>query len=114
MNTVSIIGNITKQPEIRYLPNGTAVIQMSIAYNEKRKDSEKVSFFETVGYGKTAELCNQYLNKGAKVGITGQLEQQRWEKDGKNFSKVVIKIDRITFLSSKKETDEPKAEQDIL
>ena len=101
MNTVNIIGNITKDIELRYTPNGTAVVTLSIAVNERRGEEDYASFFDVIVFGKQAENCNQYLSKGKKVGVTGRLRQERWEKDGAKRSKVVIIAERVEFLTPK-------------
>ncbi len=101
MNSVCLIGNLTKDPELRYTPQGTAVSVLSIAVNEGYGDKKETHFFQCQVWGKTAENCNQYLTKGSKVGITGSLRQQRWEKDGNKKSKIIINAQRIEFLTTK-------------
>jgi single-strand DNA-binding protein len=98
MNQVCLIGNLTKDVELRYTPQETAVVNLSVAVN---RNKDEVSFFDAVAFGKTAEICSQYLSKGSKVGISGRLQQDRWEKDGEKRSKVRIIINRIDFLDPK-------------
>lgn len=109
MNNVCIIGNLTKDVELRYTPQGTAVGQFSIAVNELK---DEVSFFEVVCFGKTAENCQQYIAKGSKVGVSGRLKQDRWEKDGQKRSKVRVIAQRVEFLNKKRE--EPLDEEEPL
>ena len=109
MNTVAIIGNLTKDPEIRYTPGGMAVLNFSLAVNEIRKGEKIAHFFNVTVWDKTAENCNQYLSKGSKVGVEGFLQQQRWEKDGQPQSKVIISARRVEFLTPKPQTKESEA-----
>jgi single-strand DNA-binding protein len=111
MNIVCLIGNITRDIELRYTASGMAVATVSIAVNKQVKEKKTVSYFEVVLWGKTAENCSTYLTKGSKISVTGELEQQRWEKDGKKNSKVVINANRIGFLSPKKEV--PAGEENM-
>lgn len=107
MNQVALIGNITKDPELRYTPSGKAVCNFTVAMNEKYKDKEQAHFIPVTAWGKTAENCNQYLTKGSKVGVEGSLQQQRWEdKEGKKRSKIIIFARRVEFLSRKETNNE--------
>ena len=103
-----IIGNLTRAPETKYLPNGTQVANFTIACNRKYKSGEEmkeeVSFFDCVAFGKLAELCSQYLAKGSAALVEGRLKQERWEKDGQQRSRVVIVAESVVFLSPKKES----------
>ena len=106
MNNVSLIGNLTRDPELRFTQSGTAVCSMSIAYNKRFKKGdevcEEVSFFDVVSFGGLAETCAQYLNKGSKVAVSGELRQDRWETtEGDRRSAVKIVGSRVDFLTSK-------------
>lgn len=108
INRVIIIANTTREIELKQTPSGTSVANFSIASNRKFKSGdetkEEVSFFDCVVWGKLAELCNQYVNKGDRVGIEGRLQQRRWENtEGKTQSKVEIVVENIQFLSNKKD-----------
>ena len=106
MNQVCLVGNIAKDLELRYTPQGKAVIDLSVAVNEGYGDKKSVSFFDCIVWEKQAENCNQYLTKGSKVGITGSLRQQKWQdKEGKNRYKIIINAHRVEFLSTKREED---------
>ncbi|MFH0775482.1 MAG: single-stranded DNA-binding protein [bacterium] len=106
-----IMGNLTKDPELRYLPSGMAVADLSVAVNRVYKNQssetkEETSFFSVVAWGKTAENCNQYLKKGSGVFVDGELRQDRWEdKEGQKRSIVKINATTVQFLSGKP-TDE--------
>lgn len=105
LNQVFIMGNISTDLNLKRVSNELAVNEFSVAVNSKKKVDgeykEKVSFFQVVTFGKTAENCAQYLSKGSKVLIHGELEQQRWEKDGKNHSTVKVIANIVTFLDPK-------------
>ena len=108
INRVIIIANTTRDVDLKNTPSGASVANFSIASNRKFKSGdetkEEVSFFDCVVWGKLAELCNQYVNKGDRVGIEGRLQQRRWENtEGKTQSKVEIVVENIQFLSNKKD-----------
>jgi len=102
VNTVSLIGRLGQDPQLRYTPNGTAVATCSIAV-PRRGNRDEVDWFDLTFWGKTAELAAQHLTKGRQVGITGRLQQDRWEKDGEKRSKVVVVADSLTFIGNKGE-----------
>jgi len=103
MNHIGISGNLTKDVELRYIPNGTAVASFSIAVNEKYNDKDIVHFFEVTVWGKTAENCTEYIGKGSKVLIEGSLKQESWEKDGQKHYRVKINAHRVEFIGKPKE-----------
>lgn len=94
INNVTLVGRVTKDADIRYTASGTAVLNFSIAVNESRKQGEKwveeAGFFDVTLFGKAGERVHQYMTKGKQVAISGRLQQQRWQKDGQNYSKVTV------------------------
>ena len=82
-NKVILLGNLTRDPEVRYTPGGTAVASFAIAVNRRYKQGEEtkdeVSYIDIVVFGKTAENCGQYLNKGDAILVEGRLQQRRWD-----------------------------------
>jgi len=117
-NKVILLGNLTKDPEIRYNPNGTPVANFSIAVNRRYKQGDEfkdeVSYFDIVVFGKQAENCSQYLNKGAGVLVDGRLQQRRWETDdGQKRNKVEIVAQNIQFMPKKGQT-QGQADEDII
>jgi single-strand DNA-binding protein len=84
-NKVILIGNLTKDPEIRYTPGGTPVASFRLAVNHRYKQGEDlkedVCFIDIVVFGKQAENCGQYLSKGSSVIVDGRLQERRWETD---------------------------------
>ena len=105
-NKVILIGNLTKDPEIRYTPNGTAVASFSIAINRKYKQGdelkEEVCYIDIVVFGKQAETCGQYIKKGNAIIVDGRLNQRRWEtEDGQKRSKHEVVAQSVRFLSKR-------------
>ncbi len=103
-NKVILLGNLTRDPEIRYTPNGSAVASFALAVNRKYKQGdetrEEVSYIDIVVFGKQAENCGQYLNKGDAALIEGRLQQRRWDdkETGQKRSKVEVAAQSVTFM----------------
>ncbi len=107
-NKVILIGNLTKDPEIRYTPSGTAVGNFRLAVNHKYKQGEElreeVCYIDVVVFGKQAETCGQYLNKGQSVIIDGRLQERRWEtEDGQKRSKHEVVGQSVRFMPKRGE-----------
>jgi single-strand DNA-binding protein len=105
LNRVLLIGNLTRDPELKYTPQGTAVCDFAIALNEKFKAKdgtwqEKVHYIDIAAWGRTAEVCGEYLKKGRPVFVEGRLNQDRWEQDGQKRSKVRVTAERVQFLGT--------------
>ena len=107
LNTVNIMGNLTRDPELKHTPSGKTVCSLSIANNRiYTKNGEKVtevSYFDVEVWGVVAENCAKYLKKGNGIIVEGRLKQDRWEKDGKTQSKVRITANNIHFMPKKRE-----------
>jgi single-strand DNA-binding protein len=105
LNSVNIMGNLTRDPELKYTPSGKSVCSLSIANNRVfTKNGEKVtevSYFDVEVWGAAAENCSKYLAKGQGVIVEGRLKQDRWEKDGKTQSRVRISANSVHFLPKK-------------
>ena len=102
LNSVLIEGNLTREPELRYAPNGTAICTLVVASSRSYKDNggrqEEVSFVEGVTHGKLAQVCAEHLHKGRGVRLVGRLKQERWEDaSGNARSKVVIVAEHVEF-----------------
>lgn len=116
-NKVIIVGNCTKDPEIRYTPKGTALVEMSIAVNnnyttasgEKREETD---FFEIVFWGKLAEIVSEYVEKGKPILVSGKLKQETWEdkETHKKRSKITIVAEEMQLLGSKEGSRTPSRE----
>lgn len=104
-NKVMLIGNLTKDPELRYTPQGTAVVNLRMAVNRRWKDKageqkEEVCFLTVVAWDKQAEVCNQYLRKGAPIFVEGRLQSRSWEDNaGQKRNVIEVRAERIQFLS---------------
>ena len=104
-NRVELIGNLTRDPELRYTPNGAAVVTFGIATNRtyvtdgERK--EEVDFHRLVAWNKLAELCNQLLKKGNRVFISGRLQTRTWEQDGQQKYITEIVVEDMILLTPK-------------
>lgn len=111
LNQAQIIGNLTREPEVRQTPNGSTVATFTVATNYTWKDSngqkqEKAEFHNVVAWGKLAEICQSYLNKGQKVYIQGRLQTRDWEaEDGSRRYKTEIIADNMIMLSSRGQSD---------
>jgi single-strand DNA-binding protein len=103
-NKVILMGNLTRDPEVRYTPNGIAVASFAIAVNRKYKQGEEVkdevSYIDIVVFGKQAESCGQYINKGDSVLIDGRLQQRRWDdkETGQKRSKIEVVAQSVNFM----------------
>lgn len=110
VNKVILLGNVTKDPDIRYMPNGEAVVNVSIATNETWKDKsgqkqQKSEYHNIVAYRKLAEIIGEYLKKGSSVYFEGKLQTRQWEKDGiKRYSTEII-VDKMEMLGGKSENN---------
>jgi single-strand DNA-binding protein len=106
LNKVLLIGNLTKDPELRYTPQGTAVVNLRLAVNRKYKDrnqelKEETCFINAVVWDKQAETCNQYLRKGSPVFLEGRLQSRSWEDNtGQKRNTIEIRVERLQFLST--------------
>jgi single-strand DNA-binding protein len=105
-NRVVLVGNLTRDPELRYIPSGTAVTDVGLAVNDRRKGAngewiEETTFVDVTLWGRTAEIASEYLNKGSSVLVEGRLKLDTWEKDGKKNSKLRVVGERMVMLGSK-------------
>ena len=108
INRVVLVGNLTKDPELRHTPAGMAVCSLRLAVNTRRKDAatgqwgEKPNYFDITVWGQQGENCAQYLAKGRRVGVQGRLEWREWEaQDGSKRQAVEVVADAVQFLDSR-------------
>jgi single-strand DNA-binding protein len=117
-NKVILIGNLTKDPELRYTPQGTPVASFRLAVNYRYKQSasggdnmkQETLFIDNVVFGRQAESCSKYLNKGSSVLVEGRLQERKWESDGQQKSKFEVIAQSVRFLSKRTGTEEMPAE----
>ena len=106
-NKVLLIGNLTRDPEMKYLPSGTPLASFDVAVNEKYRDrnnelKEEVSFIHIEAFQRLAETCGQYLRKGRRVFVEGKLRQDTWEaQDGGKRSRILVRAQIVQFLDAK-------------
>lgn len=118
MNKVILIGNLTKNIDLKYLNTGVAVGESSMAINQvyKKQDGTKVQdtcFIDIVMYGRSAEISNQYLKKGSKLCIEGKLNFQQWsDQYGNKRSKHIVSVEKVEFLDTKSDDNMQQTPQD--
>ncbi|MFC1594052.1 single-stranded DNA-binding protein [Candidatus Omnitrophota bacterium] len=106
LNKVLLMGNLTRDPELRYTPSGTAVVNLRLAVNRRFKSrtgeaKDETCFITAVAWDRQAEVCNQYLSKGRPVFIEGRLQSRSWEtNDGQKRSVIEVRAERVQFLGS--------------
>jgi single-strand DNA-binding protein len=108
INRVVLVGNLTKDPELRHTPSGTAVCKLRLAVNTRQKDQatgewgDKPNYFDVTVWGNQGESCAQYLSKGRPVGVDGRLDWREWEaQDGTKRQAVEIIAESVQFLGSR-------------
>ena len=106
-NRVILVGNLTRDVELRYTPSGTAVTEIGLAVNDRRKSAsgewiEETTFVDVTLWGRTAEVASEYLSKGSNMLVEGRLKLDRWEsKDGQKMSKLRVVGERMQMLGSR-------------
>ena len=104
INSVVVIGRLTRDAELKYLPSGTTVSTFTLANNYRQKSGDQwtdnANFLDCSYFGKGAEGLLQYLLKGKQVAVNGELRQERWEKDGNKFSRIKIIASHVELLGS--------------
>jgi len=114
LNRVEIIGNVGKEPEMRFTPTGKPVISFSVAVNSKFGESETTEWFSIVAWNKLAETCNQYLTKGQQVFVEGRLQTRSWEgDDGAKHYKTEVIANKVLFLGQRKQEESEDKEEDL-
>ncbi len=106
-NRIILIGNLTKDPDVRYTPNGTPVATIRLAVNSRTKQGEEwkdeTLFIDTVIFGKQAETCGKYLSKGSPILVEGRLRERRWESEGIQKSKFEVIANNIRFIQKREQ-----------
>jgi single-strand DNA-binding protein len=108
LNKVLLIGNLTRPPELRYTPSGTAVADLRLAVNhdyttQSGERRQEASFLTVIVWGKQAESCSEYLDKGSEIFVEGRLQVRDWEgKDGQKRTSTEVVAQRVQFMSRTK------------
>lgn len=112
-NKVILMGNLTRDPEVKYLPSGTAVANFGIAMSERYTDrqtgeqKENVCFVDVEAWDRQAELVNEYLSKGSPIFLEGALKFESWEaEDGTKRNKLKVRLFRLQFIGGRRDSDE--------
>ena len=105
-NRVVLVGNLTRDPELRYISSGTAVTEIGLAVNDRRKNQsgewvDETQFIDITLWARTAEVASEYLSKGSSVLIEGRLKLDRWEKDGHKHSKLRVVGEKMQMLGGR-------------
>ena len=114
-NKVILVGNLTRDIELRYSQSGKAIGKTGIATSRKftsnGEKKEEVCFVDVTFFGKSAEVANQYLRKGSKVLIEGRLNFEQWEQDGQKRSKHSVTVENMQMLDSRQDTQQQQPQQ---
>jgi len=111
LNKVMLMGNLTRDPELRYLPNNTPVVAVGMAINRRWRNQageqqDETTFVDCEAFGRTAEVINQYLQKGRPLFIEGRLKLDQWQdQNGNNRSKMKVIIESFQFVDSKVQSE---------
>lgn len=105
LNQVTLMGNLTRDPELRQTPNGQNVVGFSLALNRSYKDQagewqEATDYVDVVAWGPLAERVSQYLSRGSRALVQGRLQSRSWEQEGQKRSKVEVLANDVTFLNN--------------
>ena len=105
-NRVILLGNLTRDVEVRYLQSGTAMADIGMAVNDRRKGQngewiDETTFVDVTLWGRTAEVAGEYLSKGSPLLVEGRLKYDTWEKDGQKRSKLSVVCERMQMVGSK-------------
>lgn len=115
LNQVFLMGNLTRDPDLRQTPSGQNVCSFSLALNRSYKDSsgewqEATDFVDIVAWGPLGERVSQYLKKGSRCLVQGRLQSRNWEQEGQKRSKVEVLANDVTFLDSRSDNNVDSAE----
>ncbi len=107
VNRVFLMGNLTRDPEIRYTPSGKAVGDLRMAMNRKYKTQsgetrDETCYVDVVVWGRQAETCGEYLSKGASAFVEGRMQYDEWEKDGQRHNRLRVVADRVQFIGGRR------------
>lgn len=117
LNQVFLMGNLTRDPEIRYTPSGKAVGDLRMAINRRYKtsdgeDRDETCYVGIVVWGRQAETCGEYLRKGSPLLVEGRLQYNEWEKDGQKFNRLRVVAARVQFMGRPKAAESSNGQVD--
>ncbi|MBR4103089.1 MAG: single-stranded DNA-binding protein [Thermoguttaceae bacterium] len=107
-NRVVLVGNLTRDPELRSIPSGMSVLDVGIAVNDRRKDAngnwiEEATFVDVTVWGRSAEVLAEYTRKGSQILVEGRLKMDSWEQEGQRRTKLKVVAERTVLLGSRGE-----------
>lgn len=105
-NRVVLVGNLTRDPELRAIPSGMSVLDAGLAVNDRRKDAsgnwiEEATFVDVTVWGRSAEVLSQYSRKGSQILVEGRLKMDSWEQEGQKRTKLKVVAERVVLLGSR-------------
>lgn len=111
LNEVTLSGNLGKDSELRTTASGTAVLTFSLAVNERRRQQDgtykdNTSWFDCVLFGARAQGIEPYLRRGTKLALTGRLNQNKYERDGRTYSRVEVIVDEVELMNTRRESQQ--------
>lgn len=112
MNNWTGLGRLTRDPEIRYSQNQTAVCKFSLAIDDGYGEKKKTNFISIISFGKTAEACKKYLEKGSRCAVKGKIVSGSYEKEGRKVYTTDVVADRIDIIDFRAK-DEPQSQFDV-
>jgi single-strand DNA-binding protein len=114
INSLVLVGRLVEDSELRFTKDGTPVSKFRIAnnYYQGKGKEDGVSFFDVTLWGKQAEALNPYLLKGKRIGVSGELRQERWDQDGQSRSRVAVNAQSIQLLDAKEATEQKSRRQE--
>lgn len=116
INSVVLVGNLTRDAELKHTNSGTAIVRAALAVNRRKKVGDawqdEANFFDVTVIGKMGESVHKYLTKGQQIAVQGELHQERWESDGQARSKVVIVANGLQLLGGKRNEQQSAPRQD--
>ena len=118
LNQVTLMGNLTRDPELRQTPNGQNVCSFSLALNRSYRDAngewqEATDYIDIVAWGPLGERVSQYLSKGRRCLVQGRLQSRSWEQEGQKRSKVEVLANDVTFLDGRGENTATEQDEEV-
>lgn len=122
LNEVRLIGNVTRDPEVKFLPSGTAVCELGLAINSsyfdkaKNQKVESVTFVDVACFNRTAELCGEYVSRGKSILVLGRLKTEEWtdKQSGQKRSKLKVIAETVQFLGGKSDSQQSRPERETV
>ncbi len=107
LNSVTLVGRVGKEPEVKYFESGSVVCRFTLAVKRRKKDSDEPDWFDLEVWGQPAQIAADYVRKGSLIGVSGALKFDYWQdkSTGVSRSKPLIRVDRLDLLGSKRDNE---------